>query len=153
MIKNIALVAHDSRKAELMSWVKFNARVLKDCRLYCTGTTGRLVKETLTAALGDDVQLDVICKLSGPLGGDFEIGAMIAEGSIDMLVFFCDNLIMQGHQNDVMGLVRLASLYNIPFSTNRSTADFIITSPLFSSTEYKRIIPACIESYKNRKLK
>ncbi len=153
MIKNIALVAHDSRKAELMSWVKFNARVLKDCRLYCTGTTGRLVKETLTAALGDDVQLDVICKLSGPLGGDFEIGAMIAEGSIDMLVFFCDNLIMQGHQNDVMGLVRLASLYNIPFATNRSTADFIITSPLFSSTEYKRIIPACIESYKNRKLK
>ena len=153
MIKTIALVAHDSRKAELMSWVKFNARVLKDCRLYCTGTTGRLVKETLTAALGDDVQLDVICKLSGPLGGDFEIGAMIAEGSIDMLVFFCDNLIMQGHQNDVMGLVRLASLYNIPFATNRSTADFIITSPLFSSTEYKRIIPACIESYKNRKLK
>lgn len=153
MVKNIALVAHDSRKAELMSWVKFNARVLKDCRLYCTGTTGRLVKETLTAALGEDVQLDVICKLSGPLGGDFEIGAMIAEGSIDMLVFFCDNLIMQGHQNDVMGLVRLASLYNIPFATNRSTADFIITSPLFSSTEYKRIIPACIESYKNRKLK
>ncbi len=153
MIKNIALVAHDSRKAELMSWVKFNARVLKDCRLYCTGTTGRLVRETLTAALDKDAQLDVICKLSGPLGGDFEIGAMIAEGSIDMLVFFCDNLIMQGHQNDVMGLVRLASLYNIPFATNRSTADFIITSPLFSSSEYKRIIPACIESYKNRKLK
>lgn len=136
-----------------MSWVKFNARVLKDCRLYCTGTTGRLVRETLTAALDKDAQLDVICKLSGPLGGDFEIGAMIAEGSIDMLVFFCDNLIMQGHQNDVMGLVRLASLYNIPFATNRSTADFIITSPLFSSSEYKRIIPACIESYKNRKLK
>lgn len=153
MIKNIALVAHDSRKAELMSWVKFNARVLKDCRLYCTGTTGRLVRETLTAALDKDAQLDVICKLSGPLGGDFEIGAMIAEGSIDMLVFFCDNLIMQGHQNDVMGLVRLASLYNIPFATNRSTADFIITSPLFSSSEYKRIIPACIESYKNRKIK
>ncbi len=78
---------------------------------------------------------------------------MIAEGSLDMLVFFCDNLIMQGHQNDVMGLVRLASLYNIPFATNRSTADFIIASPLFSSTEYKRIIPSCIESYKNRKLK
>lgn len=153
MVKNIALVAHDSRKAELMSWIKFNARVLKDCRLYCTGTTGRLVRETLTAALDEDAQLDVICKLSGPLGGDFEIGAMIAEGAIDMLVFFCDNLIMQGHQNDVMGLVRLASLYNIPFATNRSTADFIITSPLFSSTEYKRIIPACIESYKNRKLK
>lgn len=153
MIKNIALVAHDSRKKELMSWVKFNAGVLKDCRLYCTGTTGRLVKETLSKALGTDESLDVICKLSGPLGGDFEIGAMIAEGSVDMLVFFCDNLIMQGHQNDVMGLVRLASLYNIPFATNRSTADFIIASPLFSSAEYERIIPVCIESYKNRKLK
>ena len=153
MIKNIALVAHDSRKAELMSWVKFNAGVLKDCKLYCTGTTGRLIRETLAKVLGKEETIDVQCLLSGPLGGDFQIGGMIAEGSIDMLVFFCDNLIMQGHQNDVMGLVRLASLYNVPFATNRSTADFIISSPLFSSTEYKRIIPACIESYKNRKLR
>ena len=153
MIKNIALVAHDSRKAELMSWVKFNAGVLKDCKLYCTGTTGRLIRETLAKVLGKEETIDVQCLLSGLLGGDFQIGGMIAEGSIDMLVFFCDNLIMQGHQNDVMGLVRLASLYNVPFATNRSTADFIISSPLFSSTEYKRIIPACIESYKNRKLR
>ena len=151
MIKDIALVAHDSRKAELLSWVKYNAGVLKDCRLYCTGTTGRLVRGTLAEVLGEETP-EVICKLSGPLGGDFEIGAMIAEGSIDMLVFFCDNLIMQGHQNDVMGLVRLASLYNIPFATNRSTADFIIASSLFTDPEYQRIIPACIESYKNRKL-
>jgi methylglyoxal synthase len=90
--------------------------------------------------------------LGGPLGGDFEIGGMTAEGKIDMLVFFRDNLIMQGHQNDVMGLVRLASLYNIPFATNRSTADFIISSPLYTDTEYERLIPNCIESYKNRKL-
>ncbi len=152
MVKDIALVAHDSRKAELMSWVKFNAGVLKNCRLYCTGTTGRLVRETLQDVLGIDTP-QVICKLSGPLGGDFEIGAMIAEGKIDLLVFFCDNLIMQGHQNDVMGLVRLASLYNIPFATNRSTADFIITSPLFKDDEYVRIIPSCIESYKTRQLK
>ncbi|HAZ74760.1 MAG TPA: methylglyoxal synthase [Rikenellaceae bacterium] len=153
MVKNIALVAHDSRKAELLSWVKFNAGVLKDCRLFCTGTTGRLVKDTLSKVLEPSELPEIECLLSGPLGGDFEIGAMIAEGKIDMLVFFCDNLIMQGHQNDVMGLVRLASLYNIPFATNRSTADFIITSPLFSDAEYNRIIPACIESYKNRKLK
>ena len=151
MIKDIALVAHDSRKAELLSWVKFNAGVLKDCRLFCTGTTGRLVRGTLAEVLGHDAP-EVICKLSGPLGGDFEIGAMIAEGLIDMLVFFCDNLIMQGHQNDVMGLVRLASLYNIPFATNRSTADFIITSSLFKDPDYQRIIPSCIESYKTRKL-
>ena len=154
MIKNIALVAHDSRKAELMSWVKFNAETLSKCTLFCTGTTGRLVKDTLSNTLGDKAAtLEVNCLLSGPLGGDFEIGAMIAEGKIDMLVFFCDNLIMQGHQNDVMGLVRLASLYNVPFATNRSTADYIIASPLFHSEDYKRISPACIDSDKNRQLK
>lgn len=151
MIKNISLVAHDSRKAELVDWVKYNAGSLKNCNLYCTGTTGRLVSEALEALLGDEMP-PIMPLLSGPLGGDFEIGAMIAEGKIDMLVFFCDNLIMQGHQNDVMGLVRLASLYNIPFATNRSTADYIISSPLYSSPDYNRVIPACIESYKNRKL-
>ncbi len=151
MIRTIALVAHDSRKAELVNWVKYNAGVLKDCRLICTGTTGRLIGEALKEVLEDEAP-EVVCKLSGPLGGDFQIGAMIAEGSVDMLVFFCDNLIMQGHQNDVMGLVRLASLYNVPFATNRSTADFIISSPLFHSSEYERIIPSCIETYKNRKL-
>lgn len=151
MIRTIALVAHDSRKAELVNWVKYNAGVLKDCRLICTGTTGRLIGQALKEVLDDEAP-EVVCKLSGPLGGDFQIGAMIAEGSVDMLVFFCDNLIMQGHQNDVMGLVRLASLYNVPFATNRSTADFIISSPLFHSSEYERIIPSCIESYKNRKL-
>ena len=148
MIRTIALVAHDSRQAELVNWVKYNAG---DCRLICTGTTGRLIGEALKEVLEDEAP-EVVCKLSGPLGGDFQIGAMIAEGSVDMLVFFCDNLIMQGHQNDVMGLVRLASLYNVPFATNRSTADFIISSPLFHSSEYERIIPSCIETYKNRKL-
>lgn len=151
MVKNIALVAHDSRKAELISWVKYNAGSLKDHNLYCTGTTGKLVKQALSELLGHEMP-QITALLSGPLGGDFQIGGMIAEGKIDMLVFFCDNLIMQGHQNDVMGLVRLASLYNIPFATNRSSADYIISSPLFSSREYKRIIPPCIESYKNRKL-
>ena len=151
MIKKIALVAHDARKQELVSWVRFNAGSLKDCRLFCTGTTGRLVEEALAEVLGDD--MPVIDKLlSGPLGGDAQIGALIAEGKVDMLVFFCDNLIMQGHQNDVMSLVRLASLYNIPFATNRSTADFIISSPLYRDDSYERIIPACIDSYKNRKL-
>lgn len=151
MIKNIALVAHDARKSELTSWVRFNAVPLKDCTLFCTGTTGRLVKEALTEVLGDEAP-EVKLLLSGPLGGDAQIGSMIAEGKVDMLVFFCDNLIMQGHQNDVMGLVRLASLYNIPFATNRSTADFIISSPLYMSEDYERIIPSCIESYKNRKV-
>ncbi len=151
MIRNIALVAHDARKSELINWVRFNAGSLQSCRLYCTGTTGRLVSEALAEELGDKAP-EVNRLLSGPLGGDAQIGAMIAEGKVDMLVFFCDNLIMQGHQNDVMGLVRLASLYNIPFATNRSTADFIISSPLYSDESYVRIIPSCIESYRTRKL-
>lgn len=151
MIKNIALVAHDARKQELISWVKFNAGSLKECNLYCTGTTGKLVKSAMNEILGESTP-EITCLLSGPLGGDAQIGAMIAENKVDMLVFFCDNLIMQGHQNDVMGLVRLASLYNIPFATNRSTADFIISSHLFSDEDYKRIVPSCIDNYKNRKL-
>ena len=151
MIKNIALVAHDARKLELVSWVKFNAGSLKDCTLYCTGTTGRLVGEALDEILGDETP-EVVKLLSGPLGGDAQIGAMIAEGKVDMLVFFCDNLIVQGHQNDVLSLSRLASLYNIPYATNRSTADFIISSPLYRDPDYVPIIPSCIETYKNRKL-
>lgn len=151
MIKNIALVAHDARKAELVDWARLNAESLKGCSLYCTGTTGRLVGEALKEKLGEEMP-PVTCLLSGPLGGDAQISAMIAEGKVDMLVFFCDNLIMQGHQNDVMGLVRLASLYNVPFATNRSTADFIITSPLYRSEVYERVIPRAIENYKNRKL-
>lgn len=144
-------MAHDARKQELVSWVRFNAGSLKDCTLFCTGTTGRLVEEALQEVLGENMpKMEKL--LSGPLGGDAQIGALIAEGKVDMLVFFCDNLIMQGHQNDVMSLVRLASLYNIPFATNRSTADFIISSPLYCDDSYERIIPACIESYKNRKL-
>ncbi len=151
MIKNIALVAHDARKSELVSWVRFNAQSCKNCKLFCTGTTGRLIETALKEELGPECP-EIIKLLSGPLGGDAQISSMIAERKIDMLVFFCDNLIMQGHQNDVMGLTRLASLYNIPFATNRSTADFLISSPLFTDESYQPIIPACIESYKNRKL-
>ena len=94
----------------------------------------------------------VTCLHSGPLGGDQEIGAMIANGKVDVLIFFCDNLIQQGHQNDVSALTRLASLYNIAFATNRTTADMIITSPLLKDENYKRILPPAIENYKNRKV-
>ena len=95
---------------------------------------------------------NVTCLKSGPLGGDQEAGAMIAEGKIDVLIFFCDNLITQGHQTDVSALTRLASLYNIAFATNRTTADMILTSPLFKDANYKRIIPPAIENYQNRQL-
>ena len=169
---NIALVAHDGRKKELIEWVKYNINELKNHNLFATGTTGKLIKEIYTqrenglisssfnsddySSYDKTVYIEyplkdkVTCLLRGPLGGDQQIGAMIAEGKIDVLIFFCDNLIMQGHQNDVSALTRLASLYNIAFATNRTTADMILTSPLFKDENYKRILPTAIENYKNR---
>lgn len=153
---NIALVAHDSRKEELRDWVKYNWQSLVNHSLYATGTTGTIIQnididEDHEGAPANKVfENKVNCLLSGPLGGDFQIGTMLAEGKIDLLIFFCDNLIMQGHQNDVSALTRLASLYNIAFATNRTTADMILTSPLFNNEEYHRIIPGCIDHYKNR---
>lgn len=160
-MKNIALVAHDGRKKELMEWVRYNAETLSNHKLYATGTTGRLIREVLMEL--DDTFSDekekkefyeykITCLKSGPLGGDQQIGAMIAEGKIDVLIFFCDNLITQGHQTDVSALTRLASLYNIAFATNRTTADMILTSPLFNDDNYKMIVPDVIEKYKNRQI-
>lgn len=176
----IALVAHDSRKKELIEWVTYNINELKNHELYATGTTGKLISEIKikeVAANSDGTAVmyytpdsygvndlayefeytqpfkDKVTILhSGPLGGDQEIGAKIANEEIDVLIFFCDNLITQGHQTDVSALTRLASLYNIAFATNRTTADMILTSPLFKDTNYKRILPAAIEKYKNRSL-
>lgn len=153
---NIALVAHDVRKQELIEWVTYNVDSLKEHNLYATGTTGKLIKNIeVEISKKQDISVkpfenNLISLLSGPLGGDQQIGAMISEGKIDVLIFFCDNLIVQGHQNDVSALTRLASLYNIAFATNRTTADMIISSSLFGDSEYKRIIPSAIESYKNR---
>lgn len=157
---NIALVAHDGRKKEMIEWVKYNYEKLSKHNLYATGTTGKLIKDVYIGEPKnwhfDDVTFpfknNVTCLLSGPLGGDSQISAMIAEGRIDCLIFFCDNLITQGHQQDVSALSRIASLYNIPFATNRTTADMILTSTLFDNANYQRIIPKCIEDYNNRKL-
>lgn len=158
---NIALVAHDNRKQELLEWVKFNAPVLTRHNLFATGTTGSLIKKAfadMDDSFDDEREKKIFydqkvnCLLSGPLGGDFQIGAMIAEGKIDILIFFCDNLVIQGHQNDISALGRIASLYNIAYATNRTTADMILTSSLFENESYERLIPEAIESYKNRKL-
>jgi len=159
----IALVAHDGRKQELLEWVKYNWKILSKQHLIATGTTGKLINDLEFQIEEDEYNHTIIETikpffggverlLSGPLGGDQQIGAMIAEGKIDCLIFFCDNLIMQGHQNDVSALSRLASLYNIAFATNRTTADMIISSPLFDDSRYERIIPGCIEKYVNRKI-
>lgn len=156
---NIALVAHDARKQELVEWCTHNAEWLNKHKLYGTGTTARLLNQIMVPVYRLDgfvapdceaLPLSVQPLLSGPLGGDQQIGAMIAQGEIDMLIFFCDNLITQGHQQDVGALTRLASLYNIPFATNRTTADMLVTSPLICDEEYERIIPSAIDNYKNR---
>ena len=130
--KRIALVAHDGRKEDLLDWVRFNKTTLNKHFLFGTGTTGRIVAER--------TGLPVKRLISGPLGGDQQIGAMIAEGNLDMLVFFWDPLEQQPHDPDVKALLRIAVLYNIPIASNRSTADFLISSPLFVD-DYNRILP------------
>lgn len=158
---NIALVAHDARKQELVDWVRFNGKTLYPHNLIATGTTGKLLSEILVNDLEETFpgqkivyysdHLYVTSVLSGPLGGDQMIGAMIAQGQIDVLIFFCDNLITQGHQTDISALTRLASLYNIAFATNRTTADMILTSSLFGNENYVPI-KQDFSSYLNRKL-
>ena len=130
--KCIALVAHDNKKSDLMEWAAFNLGVLQNNMLLATGTTGRMLRREL--------QLPVTCLLSGPLGGDMQVGARIAEGSVDLLVFFWDPLEPQPHDPDVKALLRMAVVWNIPMACNRATADFLISSPLLLSA-YKRRVP------------
>lgn len=129
---NIALVAHDNRKPDLLSWLEFNRGSLSRHRLFTTGTTGRIVIEAF-----DD--LNVTPLLSGPLGGDQQIGAMIAQDEIDLLIFFWDPMTPQPHEPDVRALLRLAVLKNITIAENRNTADHIISSDLFGSEDYEPI--------------
>ncbi len=130
--KNLALVAHDNRKKDLIEWVRWNEATLGEHSLICTGTTGRLVEQALLSARKSGTSPVEVTKLrSGPLGGDQQIGAMIAEGKIDILIFFWDPLEPMPHDVDVKALLRIAVVYNIPVACNRSTADFLISSPLF----------------------
>lgn len=133
--KTIALVAHDHRKADLIEWVEYNWESLKDHKLVCTGTTGRLVNEAFLAKLKEKrgVAPEILRLKSGPLGGDQQLGAMISEGKIDLMIFLWDPMQPQPHDVDVKALTRIAVLYNLPFANNRSTADFIISSSLYES--------------------
>lgn len=132
--KTIALVAHDNRKEDLSEWVAFNQGTLADHDIVCTGTTGRMIEATLTRQRNQSDKNAEIQKVtllrSGPLGGDQQLGALIAEQRIDVLIFFWDPMQPQPHDVDVKALLRIAVLYNVPVACNRSTADFLISSPL-----------------------
>lgn len=138
--KRIALVAHDNKKRDLIEWAKYNRDLLAEHDLFATGTTGTLVEETLDTP---------VTKLqSGPLGGDQQIGARIAEGLIDFVIFFWDPLEPQPHDPDVKALLRIAVVWNVPVACNRASADFMISSPLMSSP-YERQLPD-YQGYRDR---
>jgi methylglyoxal synthase len=130
-VKRIALVAHDNRKKDLIEWVEWNYLPLLRHQLVCTGTTGRMIENALKAKVAPDGEDLTIVKLkSGPLGGDQQLGAMIVDGEIDCIIFLWDPMTPHPHDVDVKALLRIAVLYNIPIACNRSSADFIISSPL-----------------------
>jgi methylglyoxal synthase len=132
-MKNIALVAHDNRKKDLIEWIEWNYTSLIEHKLICTGTTGIMVEQTLKRKLVNEAYDPHITKLkSGPLGGDQQLGAMIAEGKVDLIIFLWDPMEPQPHDVDVKALLRIAVLYNIPTACNRATADFLVSSSLMS---------------------
>jgi len=132
-VKRIALIAHDNKKKDLLAWAGFNKGLLARHTLFATETTGRLLEEHFG--------LQVTKFRSGPLGGDQQIGAKIADGEIDFLIFFWDPLAPHPHDPDVKALLRVAVVWNIPVACNRASADFMISSPLMKG-EYRRLIPA-----------
>jgi methylglyoxal synthase len=130
--KRVALVAHDHRKQDLLDWARFNRDVLEQHDLYATGTTGGM--------LADALDLNVTRLQSGPLGGDQQIGALIAQGDLDLVIFFWDPLQAQPHDVDVKALLRIAVVYNVPIACNRASADFMVSSPLFSEPYRRELI-------------
>ena len=126
---NIGLVAHDAVKPELARWVQTHIEKLKPHKLFATGTTARVLK-------GVDDSLEIEAMKSGPLGGDQQLGGMIADGKLQMLVFFQDPMTPQPHDVDVKALIRLSTVYDVPLACNRASADFLISSPLFDSEEH-----------------
>jgi len=131
-VKNVALVAHDNKKKDMIEWARYNKLLLQSHQIYATGTTGKLLEHEL--------EVPVIKLLSGPLGGDQQIGSKIAEGEIDFLIFFWDPLEPHPHDPDVKALLRIAMVWNIPVACNRSSADFMISSLLLHQP-YERQFP------------
>jgi methylglyoxal synthase len=150
--KRVALVAHDNCKKDLIEWVEWNWKLLLDHKLICTGTTGRLVEDAISRKLerGKSFNQTIVKLKSGPFGGDQQLGAMISEGNIDVVIFFWDPMQPHPHDVDVKALLRIAVLYNIPTACNRSTADFLISSALMTEqytqklTDYSQYIDRSI---------
>ena len=142
-IKNLALVAHDNRKADLIEWVGKNYESIMHHKLICTGTTGALIEESLKKKLSKAKEGNLsktITKLkSGPLGGDQQLGSLIVDGKVDAVIFLWDPMQAQPHDVDVKALLRIAVVYNVPMACNRSTADFLISSPLLNES-YQPVI-------------
>jgi len=136
-IKNIGLIAHDGCKKDMAEWVTFNAKRLSGHNLICTGTTGRMLQEVFDAQF-PDLNVRVTCLKSGPLGGDQQMGALIASDNLDILIFFTDPMTMQPHDVDIKALIRLSTIANVVVACTRSTADFVISSKLFEE-EYSEI--------------
>jgi methylglyoxal synthase len=151
--KRIALVAHDNRKQDLIEWVEFNAIKLREHQIICTGTTGKLIEQQLRFSLEPDEfsKFEVRKLKSGPLGGDQQLGALIVEGEIDLMIFFWDPMQPQPHDVDVKALLRITVLYNVPTACNRSTADFLISSHLFNEAYHQKVKD--YSSYINREVK
>lgn len=139
--KNIALIAHDGKKQELIKWCREHANILKKHFLCGTGTTARMIT--------DATDLPVKGYNSGPLGGDQQIGARIVEGKVDIVIFFSDPLTAAPHDPDVKALLRIAQVYDVPFAPDKATADFIITSPLMDD-EYKHEVINFRQNIKER---
>ena len=141
-IKNIALVAHDNRKKDLIEWVEWNYETLIPHNLICTGTTGKLVEKALikkSKVKDEGIEVKIQKLKSGPLGGDQQLGSLIVEDKIDFMIFFWDPMEPHPHDVDVKALLRISVLYNIPIACNRATADFMISSPLLNE-KYERIL-------------
>lgn len=135
--KHIALIAHDNRKLDMLDWVRFNRETLEGHELYATGTTGGLIE--------DELGLPVTRFLSGPLGGDQQVGAGIAEGRLDVVFFFWDPLEPQAHDVDVKALLRIAVVHDCPIACNRATADFVLSSPLMDQEYAPSFTPESVE--------
>lgn len=137
----IALVAHDSRKVDMVDWAVFNAAVLSQHKLVCTGTTGGLIKNALQEK---GYKVDITCMNSGPLGGDAEIAALVVRRKIDLAIFLIDDLSPQPHEADIQMLLRQCRIHNIPIACNRYSADLMITSTLWDNDDYVPLEPRYI---------